>query len=140
MDIKLGPDGDIDLTGDTMVLVDGADAVKQHWQTRTQFGLGEWFLDQRIGVAWLQTILQKGTPLTVVRDILRKVLSRTPGVQSVGRFDLSLDRPTREATIEAEGLLEPGDVPEVTGAAPFEFVYGPFIILEQVAPQPPGFP
>ena len=140
MDIKLAADGDIDDSTDAFVLTEGADAVRQHWQIRNKFGLAEWFLDGRIGVAWIQTIFVKGTPLNVVRDILRKVLQRTPGVRSVARFDLTFNRPTREVTIEAEGLLEPGVVPGVTGAAPFDFVFGPFIILEQVPPEPPGIP
>lgn len=138
MDLLLDGSGDLDTTAGRLTLTSGAESVRQHWQIRNKFFLGEWFLDRRIGVAFFQQILIKGTPLDHVRDIFRKVLSRTPGVRTVSRFDFTFDGATRELRIDAEGFLEPGVVPEITGAAPFAFTYGEFILKDQILPENRG--
>ena len=139
MGIRLGTDGDIELTADKrMTFTTGGDSVQQHMQIRFKFFLGEWFLDERIGVAWLQTIFKKGTPLELIRSILRRTATQTPGVRSVSKFETVFDGATRELTVELEGLLEPGVVPEVTGAAPFRFAFSEFILQDQQQPENTG--
>ena len=134
MDIKLDADGDLDVTNSELSLVSGAESVQQHWQIRNLFFLGEWFLDERIGVAYFQTIFKKGTSLALVRSIFRKVLLRTPGVVSISRFDLTFDRATRKVTIDAEGLL---DERVVSGDPTFVFRFSEFIIEDQEVEEQP---
>lgn len=129
MDIKLDANGDLDITGDTLTLTEGADAVRQHVQIRLKFFLGEWFLDRRIGVAWFETIFQKGVPLSLVRAILRKVIIRTPGIVSIVSFDLTVDPVTRKLQGSFEARLEDGIV---DGDEPFLFEFDEFIIEDQL--------
>lgn len=131
-DFKLDNDGDLDDSDGEWKLTDGADSVRQHWQIRNKFFLGEYFLDSRLGIAYFQTILVKGVAFNVVRTIFRRVLQDTPGVATVEIFDLVIDGATRRLTITAEGKLEPG----VTNGDPsFRFEYDEFIIPEQFIAQ-----
>ena len=129
MDIKLNITGDVDVTNGELTLLEGVDSVRQHWQIRNKFFLGEYFLDQRLGVAYYQTILKKGASLDVVRHIFRRVAVDTPGIESVSLFTLELDRATRRLSIAVEGKLEP-DLAE--GDPNFRFEYDEFIIPDQV--------
>ena len=130
MDIRMNAAGDIDITGDTLSLTSGAEAVAQHLRIRLRFFLGEWFLDRRLGVAYYQSILVKGTPLELVRAIYRKVILQTPGIQTIGALTTVLDPITRRLTVEFEGFLEPGVEGET--ATPFVFEFSEFIISDQI--------
>jgi hypothetical protein len=129
MDFLLDGDGDHDITGDEITLTEGAESVRQHWQVRNKFFLGEYFLDRRLGVAYYESILVKNPNEPLIRSIFRRVLVRTPGVASVARFDMSLDVATRRLSIDAEGVL---DSRVVSGDPSFRFVYEQFIIPDQV--------
>lgn len=81
------------------VLVTGADAIMQRIAFRWRFFLGEWFLDQRLGVPWYQRILKKGADLRDVRQLLINTALQVPGVKSVNNFTISLNRSTRRLSI-----------------------------------------
>lgn len=81
------------------VLVAGADAIAQRIAFRWRFFLGEWFLDQRLGVPWYQRILKKGADLRDVRQLLVNTALQVPGVKSVDNFTISLNRTTRRLAI-----------------------------------------
>ena len=129
MDLKLDDTGDLDVTNGNLTLLDGVEAVRQHWKIRNKFFLGEWFLDTRIGVAYYQTIFLKGTPLSVVRTIFRKVAQRTPGIARVDKLVADFDLATRRLKLEIEGKLDPA---LVAGDPSFRFEFDEFIIEDQV--------
>jgi hypothetical protein len=81
------------------VLISGADAIVQRVAFRWRFFLGEWFLDQRLGVPWYQRILKKGADLRDVRQLLINVALQVPGVKSVNNFTIALNRSTRRLSI-----------------------------------------
>lgn len=88
MDLKLGPDHDLAIENDDLVLIAGLDAIAQDLRCRLQFFLGEWFLDQRIGIPYFQQILGAKPRIPVVKEIFRKAIMSTPGV--LGLNDLSV--------------------------------------------------
>lgn len=95
-DIKLdASNNDIDLSNNQLELVDETDAIAQHLLVRLRFFKGEYFLDQRLGVPYYQSILVKNPRLVVVRSIFREVILETPGVLELLRFDLDFDTTTR---------------------------------------------
>lgn len=99
MDFKLDTTGDIDLTTGDLVLLDGPDAIAQHLRIRLRFFLGEWYLDQRVGMPYFQTILVKGARLNIVRAIFRKAILATPGVEGLRSLDLDYAPATRRLTV-----------------------------------------
>ena len=92
-DLKL-TDGDIELEGNDFVLTTGTEAIQQHLSQRLKTFLEEWFLDKRIGIAYLQQILKKNPDPVVVDSILKKEIINTPGVVELTRFviDVSSSR------------------------------------------------
>lgn len=102
-DLALDP-----LTGDLEVplrILQGADAVLQRVWIRLRMFLGEWFLDQRIGVPWRERILIKGADIRDVRQILTRVVEGTPGVARVETFDCTLNARTRELTVSTMTIV-----------------------------------
>lgn len=97
MDLKID-----DLTGDLsfdasgqLEQVTGADAIKQHVQTRLRWFFGEWFLDERIGVPYLQRILGKPANFSLAAAIIRETVLGTPGVERITSFSIGYEDATK---------------------------------------------
>jgi hypothetical protein len=99
MDIKLTADRDLDFSTGDLVLINGTDAIVQHMKIRLRFFLSEWFIDRRLGVPYFSKILIKLPNDNVVRSILRNVIAKTPGVESLTSIDFSLDGASRVFTV-----------------------------------------
>lgn len=108
-DIAIDPvTGDLDLTGGDLNIVDGVDAIAQHVRIRLRTFLGEWFLDQRIGVPYYQQILVKNPATNTVRRILQEVVATTPGIVSVDDFSTDYDGPTRVLSVRFTATADGG--------------------------------
>lgn len=114
MDIKLDTNNDIDLSIDDLVLLDGSESVAQHLRIRFRFFLGEWFLDQRVGIPYFEKILIKNARTAVVTSIFRDVILSTPGVSSVENLGIDLDSLTRRATLTFRANTDFGETLEFT--------------------------
>ena len=82
-------------------LVTGADAIAQRVAIRFKFWLGEWFLDTRQGVPYLQTVLVPNPDLTLIRTLFRRVIKTTPGVKHVGALDMRWEKAERRLIVDA---------------------------------------
>ena len=95
-DLALDPlTGDILIKDASFSIVRGDDALLQHLALRLRFFLAEWFLDLRVGIPYYEDILIKNPDLVLVQGIFREVILETPGVDSISRFDLSVESSTR---------------------------------------------
>lgn len=101
--------GDILISQNRIVLVRGAAAVAQKIRQRLAFMLGEWFLDLRQGVPWLQVILNKVGDVNTAIAILRNVVLTTPGVLEVVSFSAAFDRARRDLRISFVARTIDGD-------------------------------
>lgn len=114
--LALDDTGDLRMEGGNLVFVTGAEAVRQHLESRLRFFLGEWFLDQREGIPYFRHVLGVQAPsVTLLTSIFRKVALDTPGIESLPLFRLAIDRRTLQ--IEFEAHLETGEV--IATAEPF---------------------
>jgi len=52
----LDQNGDLDISGNHLTLTDGIEAIRQHLKVKFQIFLGEWFLDESVGVPYFQQI------------------------------------------------------------------------------------
>lgn len=101
--IQVIPDGDLALDdGGNFAMVEGSQFVRQLIESRFKFFLGEWFLDEREGVPYYRDILIKNPDVDVVRSVFRRVLTTTPGVLSILRFDLRFEASTRTIYFDFE--------------------------------------
>lgn len=89
-------------------VADGNDAVLQELRILLRQLKGEWFLDERVGVPYLQQIFGKGRSPQVLRSIFRKALLTASRVRSVAELTLSLDSATRTLTVAARCVLDDG--------------------------------
>src|SRR5687767_14640953 len=110
MDIKIDSAGDLVIEDGDLVLVDGIEAIAQHIRIRLRFFRGEWFIDQRLGIPFYQSILVKNPNLDIVRAILREAIIETPGVVSVPRLDVELDASSRTLKVTAGVIVEDGNL------------------------------
>ena len=61
--------------------------------------MGEEILNPSLGVPYLQTIFQKGTPLETVQAILYDTILNTPGVLNITSFTITQNKNTRQTTV-----------------------------------------
>jgi hypothetical protein len=105
--------------------VDQGEAIAQDAATRLAVFLGEWYQNLREGLPWRQTMFEKGTSLTVKRQIIREVIQGTPGVAEVTYLSIEEDPVSRTGTITFEALSDRGftitqrdlDAPFIVGTA-----------------------
>lgn len=91
VDIKLDPvTHDLDLSSGGLGLITGDEAVKQKLSIRLRFVLGEWFLDQRIGVPYFESVFVKNPDEGRIRDIFRQTVLTTPGVSDLRELLVTL--------------------------------------------------
>lgn len=105
---QLDADGDLQITKNSLTLTTSAEAIRQHLQIRFQIFLGEWFLDEDVGVPWFRDVLVKGPSFAVVQEVLKKVILETPGVVELQKFDFTFDATTRQASLNFSALTTEG--------------------------------
>ena len=82
MDLQLTASS-LAMTNGDLVLVDGIDAIAQDLTTRLRFFLGEWFLDQGMGIDFYGKILVKNPSMPDIIPMFAKVIKTTAGVKSI---------------------------------------------------------
>lgn len=105
-DFLLNPCGDLDYTDGKLTIVTGVDAVRQRWLIYIRTFLGEWFLDQSIGVPYFQRILSKGISRQIIKQVFTEKSLEVPGViQVVSVIVDNLDTATRFAEITVTTIV-----------------------------------
>lgn len=99
---------DLDLTGADLRIVTGDDAIVQHLTIRFQFFLGEWFLDERVGIPYYTDVLIKGPNIPSVRSLFSQTILTTPGIDELDELDLDLDPLTRRLTVAFTATKDDG--------------------------------
>lgn len=83
-------------------IISNAEQIAQQIKCRLQFWLGEWFLDNRKGVPYLDDVIIKKYSLPQIRAIFRTQISAIEGVNSINSLTLEINRQTREMTVNFE--------------------------------------
>ena len=114
--------GDFVIENNSLVEIDGMEAIRQHMTIRFQIFLGEWFLDTSIGVPWFRDVLVKNPSFNVVMQVLKDVILDTPGVLQIITFEFDYTEGTREVSLDfqaltTEGVLDFSQIVELGEAA-----------------------
>lgn len=126
MDIQLvNGSGDLDDSTDALVLTDGLDGIRQDLTSRLRTFLGEWFLDQNVGIPFFREFLVKNPNQRVVRSVLREVILDTQGIQEIQSLEIELDTTTRTL-----GVVLTAKILESVSDETFVYVYNELIIGE----------
>ena len=91
---------DIVLKNGDVLLIDNAERIAQQILISLRFWLGEWFLDTRQGVPYLEYILVKNPNEAHIKQVLTDAIKDVDGVDLVTNMDLSLNRIKRALTVE----------------------------------------
>lgn len=83
LDFRTDADGDMVADNGDIALVGDVDGIKQLVGQYLAFYLGEWFLDEEIGVPYFERILIKNPSLVEVREWMRQTILSVPGVREV---------------------------------------------------------
>ena len=99
-DIALDTNHDLLVTGIDLVLVDGAEQVRQQLLIKLKLWRGEWFLDTEFGTPYLQQILGKQLTMSGAIVALRKSILEVRGVTQIMGFDYQFDRASRTIKVQ----------------------------------------
>lgn len=82
-DFALDEDGDIDITGNDFNVVAGREATQQGAQIRVKFYYQECYLDESLGIRWVERLGSKTTDPIVLREEVREAIAETPDILEV---------------------------------------------------------
>ncbi len=124
-DILLNACGDIDYTNGRLTIVTGVDAIRQRWLIYIRTFLGEWFLNQLIGVPYYQRVLKKAVSRSELKQVFKTATLEVPGVlQVVSVIVDSLDTALRKAEVTVTCIVTGDEGPE-TGVFKFTGSFPP---------------
>ena len=103
-------DGDIDMTQGLRFTQDLATYVVQRLGENLGFFLGEWFLDQRLGVPIFQRVIGETPDLALLDTLYRRTMLATPGVASVTALTLDFDNAKRLLSVGFVCVLTDGTI------------------------------
>ena len=99
-DIALTADGsDLDLTDNTLTLIEGVQRVTQNLLIRLRAFRGEWYLDRNFGLPFYEKILVKNPDGGLIRSLFKAVIIGTEDVLELTRFEAEFDSSTRQLSI-----------------------------------------
>lgn len=93
---------DLVIKNNDLILIDNAERVAQQVLITLRFWLGEWFLDTRQGVPYLEYVLVKNPNTNHIRQILAEKIQSVEGVNSIVSLDFDFRRITRELYVNFE--------------------------------------
>jgi hypothetical protein len=110
MDLLLDDTWDLAAGVTDLQLVDGEQAIAQHLAQRLKTFMGEWFLDLRVGVPYLQQVLVKNPDPIVLDSVFKSEVINTPGIVELRKFDLQIDAGTRQLRLECKAVSDAGTI------------------------------
>ena len=93
---------DLIIVDKDLVLINNAERVAQQIKITLLAFLGEWFLDQRFGVPYLESVMIKNPNMAYIRGILRGKILDVPDVKSVDSLSTQINIKTRTLTVSYE--------------------------------------
>jgi len=109
-DLELDDNGDIFVENGDLSMTMGVDAIAQCVSQRLKTFLGEYFLDSREGIPWIQQILKKGADPVIIDSVIKRTIVQSPGVLQITEFSLLIDRSTRELQIQFKADSVDGEI------------------------------
>ena len=111
MNLGIDASGDLDIQNGQLVLIEGQEEIKQHLEQRLRTFLGEWFLDETLGIPYFDNILKKNVIPSEIESIFINEIVSTPGVVRLLTFDLTLDKELRQLNLTfmaetVDGIVE----------------------------------
>lgn len=118
------PSGDIDISTHNLVIVtDPVQCAAIALADRLALGLGEWFLDTRLGVPYLQVLGVKNPDLSAIRAMFRSIILSTPTIVDVVELNTQFLKASRTFSYFFRAKCNTGQV--IQGGPGFPFLVTP---------------
>jgi hypothetical protein len=102
-------DNDLGIINNNIVVIGGSNKIMQNIKTRLKTFLGEWFLDETIGLPYFQEIFVKGTSLSRIDTLFQQTILSTQGVIELRTYEGEYDNSNREYTVKWGVIVEGQD-------------------------------
>lgn len=101
-DLKLDLYGDLDVTDGVASLTDdlSGETTAQLIRINLRLFLGEWFLDNRLGLDWFGKAFVKNPDLGAIRAMIRDGILAVTGVKAITAYSQSFDRQSRTLSVQ----------------------------------------
>lgn len=99
MDFKSDENGDLVIENGDFVFVTGIDATAQFLGQGLRLFLGEWFLDETIGVPYFDEVFVKNPNPVALDTIFKTYILNFPGIEELLAFDFGYEAATRKFSI-----------------------------------------
>ena len=100
--------GDLVLRDGDVLLIDNVERVAQQILITLRFWLGEWFLDTKDGIPYLEYVLVKSPNLLHIRQIFTEAMEKVDGVKRVEEMNLAFDVKNRSLRVDYEASTDYG--------------------------------
>lgn len=100
--------GDLVLHDGDVLIIDNAERVAQQILITLRFWLGEWFLDTKDGIPYLEYVLVKSPNLLHIRQIFTEAMEKVDGVKRVEEMNLAFDVKNRSLRVDYEASTDYG--------------------------------
>ena len=102
MQLELNTTGDLLIENDKMILIDGVSEIQQLVSSKLKTFMGEYFLDNTIGLPYFQVIFEKGVNPSIIYSIFLEALTNIDGIEEITQLDIDVDYQYRTGTIDIE--------------------------------------
>ena len=100
--------GDYTVVAGELIFVDEEDYIRQSWEERLRFFMGEYRYDSTIGVPYFQKILIKGFNVNIVRGVFISETLKSPGIKSVKKLTLDFNASSRTMNVSCDAQSDVG--------------------------------
>lgn len=101
------------------LVTDRATAAAIKLADRFKMWLGEWFLDIRQGVPYIQTVFVKNPDISAVRQLFRQIILTTPPIVTCNDVQLVYNPQQRQLNYNFAAVTDTGAVITGGDGAPF---------------------
>ena len=100
--------GDLVLRDGDVLIIDNAERVAQQILITLRFWLGEWFLDTKDGIPYLEYVLVKSPNLLHIRQIFTEAMEKVDGVKRVEKINIVFEVKNRSLEVDYEVTTDYG--------------------------------
>jgi hypothetical protein len=108
---------DFALVNGQLSLISDARAIAQGVENNFRFFLGEWFLNTLEGIPYFQKVFLKNPDVNLIRQLFRRAILKSAGVQDVTAFSMQYDSSQRTLIYSFSALTETGET--ISGGSAF---------------------
>lgn len=98
------------LANGDLSIIAGVPSIVQAIRQKVRAVLGEWFLDETVGVDWYDSIFVKNPDLSAIGAILRAAIAGVPGVVDIQTFSATLDKVHRALSVSFTATDDTGEL------------------------------